>query len=108
MLKKAQPEHIGDILAQMTKTTSLGVNLEQAKIWEHWEQLVGAHLAKHSNPHSVKDGQLRIAVESAVWMHKLSYVKWDLLRRINLMAGKELISDVFFMLEKEEKEDEGT
>ena len=105
-LKKKHPEHIGDILAAMVKTTPLGRNLEQAKIWEHWEELVGAHLAKHCRPHGIKEGQLRVAVESAVWMHKLSYVKWDLLKRINRMAGKELASDIFFLLENEEKQEE--
>lgn len=90
----------------MVKQTTLGVNLEQAKIWEHWQDLVGVHLAKHSNPHNIKDGQLRVTVESAVWMHKLSYIKWDLLKRINRMAGKELVSDVFFRLASDEPEEE--
>lgn len=102
-MSKAHPEHIADILAQMTQTTPLGLNLEQARIWENWEQLVGKHLAAHSRPFNIKDGQLRISVTSAVWMHKLSYIKWDLLRRINRMAGKELVSDIFLMLEKEDK-----
>ncbi len=95
-------EHISDILARMQQNTALGVSLEQAKIWERWEQLAGKHLAKHCRPHSIKDGQLRIVVESAVWMHKLSYLKWDLLMRINRMAGKELVSDAFFVLAEDE------
>ena len=86
----------------MQQTTQLGKNLEQAQIWEHWEELTGKHLAKHCRPHSIKDGQLRIIVESPVWMHKLSYLKWDLLLRINRMAGKELVSDTFFVLASDE------
>ena len=97
-MKKNKPEHISDILLRMKQTTPLGKSLEQAKIWENWEQLAGKHLAPHCRPHSIKEGQLRIVVESPVWMHKLSYLKWDLLLRINRMAGKELVSDVFFIL----------
>ena len=101
-MRSNKPEHIGAILARMQQTTSLGKNLEQAKIWEHWEELAGKHLAAHCRPHSIKKGQLRIIVESPHWMHKLSYLKWDLLLRINRMAGKELVSDAFFVLASDE------
>ena len=101
-MRSNKPVHISDILARMKQTTVLGKNLEQAKIWEHWEKLIGKHLAAHCRPHSIKDGQLRIIVESPVWMHKLSYLKWDLLLRINRMAGKELVSDAFFVLASDE------
>ncbi len=101
-MKKSNVEHISAILARMQQTTPLGKNLEQAQIWEHWEELTGKHLAKHCRPHSIKKGQLRIIVESPVWMHKLSYLKWDLLLRINRMAGKELVSDAFFVLASDE------
>lgn len=103
-MKKSRPEHIGDILNRMKATTPLGQSLEYARIWEHWTQLVGEHMAKHCHPHSIHEGQLRIMTDSTVWMHKISYVKWDLLRRINLMAKKELISDIFFMLDNDEPE----
>ena len=103
-MKTPGPEHIGDILKHMQATTPLGLTLEHARIWENWTQLAGEHLAKHCRPHSVQDGQLRIMTDSTVWMHKISYVKWDLLRRINLMAKKELISDIFFLLDSDEPE----
>ena len=106
MKKKHQPESVGDILARMVQQTTLGLNLEQAKIWENWAELVGGHLAAHCTPHNIKDGQLRVTVESAVWMHKLSYIKWDLLKRINRMAGKELVSDLFFRLASDEEDQE--
>lgn len=101
-MKRTRPEHIGDILAAMQTKSALGKHLEHAKIWEQWERLAGAHLAKHCKPHSVKKGQLRILVESPVWMHKLGYLKWDLLRRINRMAGKELVNDIFMTLASDE------
>ena len=101
-MRSNKPEHISAILKRMQQTTSLGKNLEQAKIWEHWEELAGKHLAAHCRPHSIKEGHLRIIVESPVWMHKVSYLKWDLLLRINRMAGKELVSDAFFVLASDE------
>jgi len=37
-------------------------------------------------------------------MHKASYIKWDLIKRINRMAGKELVSDIFFRLGSDEED----
>jgi len=31
-------------------------------------------------------------------MNKYAYFKWEILKRINRLVGKELISDVFFVL----------
>ncbi|MFA7691908.1 MAG: DUF721 domain-containing protein [Candidatus Hydrogenedentes bacterium] len=103
-MNKNKPQPIGDILQKMLDTTTLGENLEQAKIWEHWEELTGKHLAAHCKPVNIKEGQLRITVESPVWMHKISYIKWDLIQRINRMAGKEIVSDVYFLLDRDDVE----
>lgn len=89
---------IDEILKGLTKNTSLGRTLEQAKIWEHWEELVGPALAAHGRPHSIKEKQLRVEVDSAVWMHKFSYRKWDIVKQINRFARNELVNEVFMIL----------
>ena len=96
---------IGDILSDLMQTSPLGRQLEHARIWESWEEIVGPQLAEHGRPHSVQDLQLRIEVDSTVWMHRFSYKKFAIIRRINRMARKELISDVFFVLQEEDEED---
>ena len=93
-----KPSRIDEILRQMARTTPLGQQLEQAEIWEHWEQLVGAQLAAHSRPKQVREKQLRVKVDSTVWMNKFSYRKWQIIKRVNRMARKELVSDIFLVL----------
>lgn len=89
---------VGDIINQLKRTTTLGKSLEIARIWEDWEDLVGKQLAEHSRPQTVRDMQLRIEADSAVWMHKLSFQKWTIIKRVNRMARKELINDIFVTL----------
>lgn len=101
-MRKRKASSIGEIIETLKKTTKLGENLEQAQIWEHWSEIAGAHLSAHGRPCTVKDGQLRIAADSAVSMHRFSYRKWDIIKRVNRMAGKELIHDVFVLLADEE------
>ena len=102
-LKSNRPQSVGEILAKLLKKTQLGTQLKQAKIWEHWPEIAGPSLCAHGRPHSVKDRILTIEVESTVWMNKYAYFKWDIMKRINLLAGKELVSDVYFALANEEE-----
>lgn len=92
------PSRIGDILNQMARTTPLGDQLQLAEIWERWEDLAGQQLAAHSRPKLVRDKQLRVKVDGAVWMNKFGYRKWQIIKRINRMARKELVSDIFLVL----------
>ena len=97
-MKRSKLEGVGDILAKMKKSTELGKHLEHAEIWAHWPDIVGEAVAKHARPRSIKDLQLRIEVDSAVWMHKINYRKWQILKRINRLARKELVSDIYIVL----------
>ena len=96
--KRNTPEGVGDILSGMINSTDLGKHLEHAEIWEHWPEIVGEGTARHTRPQGIKDLQLRIEADSAVWMHKINYRKWQILKKINRLAGKELVSDIFILL----------
>ena len=102
--KKNDLSSVGDILAGMKRSTKLGRQLELAQIWEHWEQLAGPRLAAHGAPYQVKDNTLRIRVDSAVWMDRYALSRWKIVGRINRMARKELVSDIFLALAPEEGE----
>lgn len=101
-MKKNKPESVGDILAKIAKTTKLGRQIEEAHIWAWWPDIAGPVLAEHGRPHAIHEGLLTIEVDSTVWMNKFAYHKWDLLKRINLRAKRELVSDIFLLLTPDE------
>lgn len=90
----------GEILERLKKSSNLGQQLEQARIWERWPEVAGS-LAAHGMPRHIRKNVLTIEVDSPVWMHKYAYRKWDLIARINRMAGHELVHDVFLKLREE-------
>jgi predicted nucleic acid-binding Zn ribbon protein len=96
--KKTSLIAVGEVLETLKKTTQLGQQLEQAQIWERWEDLVGPELAPHARPKTIQDGTLQIEVDSTVWMNKIGYHRWKIIKRINRMARKELVSDIFLKL----------
>lgn len=96
------PSALGDVLSKMAKRTGLREQFDQARIWEGWAEIAGPKLSPHGSPKIFKDKVLHVEVDSAVWMNRYSYLKWDLIKRINLAAGYELVSDLFFVLKDDE------
>lgn len=105
-LKKHDLEGIDDILQSMQKTTKLGKQLDHAKIWERWPDLVGNPYYHHCRPLDVRDGCLRIEVDSSVWMHRLGFRRWEIIKAVNRMAKKKLLSDVFLILMNEDGDED--
>jgi predicted nucleic acid-binding Zn ribbon protein len=93
---------VGEILEGLTRKSKLGAQLDQARIWENWAQIVGPRSAPHCQPETVKKDVLHVVAESAVWMNRISYAKWDIISNINDLVGKELISDLFIRLVPDE------
>jgi len=102
-LKERSLKSVGEILSKLIKKTGLGKQIEQARIWEHWDTLAGPNLHTHGRPRAIKDNTLIVEVDSTVWMNKYAYFKWDILQRINRLAGKELVSDLFLVLSQDDE-----
>jgi len=107
-LKKNDPVEIGKILDELKRTTALGDQLDRARIWDRWNDLAGSHLAAHGQPKTIRDNVLYVEAESPVWMHRYALRKWDILKRINRLAGRELVSDLFVVLQDEEDAEPGS
>ena len=101
-MKKKAPIEVAKILDSIKESTNLGKQLRQAKIWESWNDLAGVHLSGHGQPKAIRDKRLTIEAESPVWMHRYALRKWDILKRINAMAGEELVSDIFVVLREDD------
>lgn len=100
-MKREDPKSIGDILADLQKTSELGVQLRLAEIWSRWPEVAGPHLAAHGRPRGIRDKVLHIEAESPVWMHRFAYRKWAILGRIHRILREELVSDLFIVLAEE-------
>ncbi len=100
-MDRNDPESLKSILGGMIKGSPPGKTLEQARIWEHWPHVAGQELCGHGEPVAVKKGVLRVSVENAAWMQSFAYAKWEIIRRINRLAGRELVSDLFLILRED-------
>jgi hypothetical protein len=97
------PEDIRHILEGLKATSELGRNLREAEIWENWDSIVPSPYNGKSYPLRVKDGVLVIEVETAVFLHKISYLKQEILENIGRNIPLGIVDEIRFTLAEEDK-----
>ena len=81
------PASLRSALEAYLKSAGLTRRVQQARVVEEWETLVGPQIAKVTQPEAVTaDGVLRVRVTTAPWANELSLMTPTILARIN--AGR--------------------
>jgi predicted nucleic acid-binding Zn ribbon protein len=57
----------------------------------HWADVVGADVAAHVTPASVRDGELRVSVDHAGWVTQLAFLSDQILARLGEQLGQHLV-----------------
>ncbi|MCX8079631.1 MAG: DUF721 domain-containing protein [Bacteroidia bacterium] len=94
-MKKSNLIKLGDAIQEFLKEYALDDKLMQYSIKNHWDELVGKRIAKHTAQiYFTKEGNLVIEFTSDAARHEASYLKTEIREKLNRYAGKELIKEV--------------
>lgn len=67
---------------------------EQVK--NKWEEVVGKMIAQRTERMSLKNGILYITLSSSTLRQELSFMKADLIKRVNEEATKDIVKEIVF------------
>jgi predicted nucleic acid-binding Zn ribbon protein len=95
----AKPEPLSGVLRALIERLPIRERLREYAIWPQWSELVGPTIAQHARPVRIRRGRLCVAVDSAVWMQELQFLKESLRAKINARIGRDAVDDVFFVLD---------
>lgn len=90
-----RPAAVSDLLGAFLRGTPAEKRLSEGRIWVVWDEAVGARIAVHAQPCAFREGTLTVTVDSAPWMQQLSYLKKDLIAKVNGALEEELVTDIF-------------
>lgn len=76
------PRRVGDVLPEVTRTLGLPDPTTLQALRSAWPELVGAQIAAHSAPRTLRDGVLTIGVDSAPWATQLRYLEDRIVREL--------------------------
>ena len=93
------PSRLGDVLRAALARLPIAQQLADHAVWAKWEAVVGPTIAAHAAPRRLQRGILLVTVDSPMWMVELQFLKHDLRQRLNAAVGRNVVRDVFLVLE---------
>ena len=93
----AAPLPLSGLLQALIGELGVEERLAQTRVLLAWEEAAGPLVAAQAQPLRITRGRLELAVPSATWRNQLSFMKHDLLLRLNHVAGEEVIRDLVFL-----------
>lgn len=79
--------------------------LKQGMIQGNWSKIVGKELAKKSYVAMLKNNILIVHTENSVWLQQFSFMKIELIDRINEYLKMDYVKDIYFKVSKMDIED---
>lgn len=85
-----------DVLDSLVQRLGLAKRAASFRVIEMWAGVAGPQIAGRTTAVRVSDGVLHVDVESPVWASELTFMKQDLVDRLNAKAGEECVRDIRF------------
>ncbi len=89
---------LSSILDEILKARGMGSRLKESRVFGRWEKIVGAVIARHAQPQSVRGKKLSVQVDNSSWMQQLSLLKPELIEKVNRALGGGAIQDITLRL----------
>ena len=96
MIRKENIQTIGDALKQLVQSLGIEKKVEQYKIFDVWNEVVGQQVAKVAQPERLQNGVLIVAVNNAPWRSELTFRKREILEKIHERTNSDSITDIKF------------
>ena len=85
---------LGDLIKEFYEQHRGSDYLDEIKLINSWPKVVGPFIASHTIDLSIKNQVLFVRVDSDALRNALGYSKSLLLKNLNEMVGKEMITDI--------------
>jgi predicted nucleic acid-binding Zn ribbon protein len=94
---KTKPTRIGGLVEKVLNDLGLKKRVEEYRVIENWEQIVGKAVAENVIPVGVERGRLVVGVRSSPWMMEMRMRENDLMERITEWAGENVVKEIRFV-----------
>jgi predicted nucleic acid-binding Zn ribbon protein len=92
-----EPEKIGSLIAGYLNGLGFAARLGKQEAVLHWGDLVGPRIAEETQALRIDGDTLVVKVNHAAWRQQLSFLKTELLAKLDLKLGKGCIKDIRFI-----------
>jgi hypothetical protein len=96
--KSDGPKQLGTILSGVVARLGIDRNLDDYRVWEAWDEVVGPQVARNAEPIRLDQRRLVVAVKSNGWMQELSLLRHDIRDRLNAWMRRDVVEEIFLVI----------
>jgi predicted nucleic acid-binding Zn ribbon protein len=86
-VRRDDPQALGSAIEGLLDTEGWNLAAATGSVFGRWAQIVGADLAGHTQPESLRDGELTVVADSTAWATQLRLLAAQLVQRLNAELG---------------------
>lgn len=94
MKRLSNEQSLGEVIQDFLKESGWQKKLDEVHLITQWDKLLGSNLAKYTEEVFIQNDVLHIRLNSSTLRQELSYKKTDLIKELNEMVGKKVITDI--------------
>lgn len=94
MIKKGNEYTLKEAITEMMRTYRLQGKMDEVKLLDAWEQIMGPAIAKYTRKIYIDNRILYVELNSAALRQELSYGRSKMVQMLNDAAGSTVIDDV--------------
>jgi predicted nucleic acid-binding Zn ribbon protein len=98
--KSRKLEPVGGLFAGMFEKLGLSEAVAEQRALVVWAGVVGEKVAAHTQAWSISNGELLVLVDAHAWTQELTFLKPDILRKLNEALGGPVVKDIRFTLRR--------
>ena len=87
-------DSLSSILEGLARRLGIESKLLESRLQRDWASIVGEPIASNTWPDQIRYKKLYLLVHNSVWMHQLTFLKPELIQKINGVAGGELVTEI--------------
>lgn len=87
---------LGEIIEKLMRAYGLDRKMKELDVIAAWPELMGPAVANRTKDIQIRNGILYLSMDSSVMRDELQHGKQIIIQRVNEMAGKAIIKDVWF------------
>ncbi|GAB6062060.1 DciA family protein [Deferrisoma palaeochoriense] len=83
----SRPRPLGDTVRALLRTARSAAPGPAHRVWEVWDEVAGPELARRVRPLSLRGGVLVLGVPSSAWAQQITFLRQEILSRLNERLG---------------------
>ena len=93
-MKKSNEQLLKDVLSEFIKTYNLDDRINEVRLNDSWEKIMGRMISVHTINLYLKDKVLFITLDSSALKHELSFAKKKMINMLNKEFGTKIVEDI--------------